>query len=471
MNAATFVGADVTETARALRAGAITSSALTEASLERIAAHDGAINAFVLRDAAGALAAAKAADTDFARGVDRGPMHGVPYALKDIYDVAGLPTTCHSKLRIGEVAEVDSAVAAKFRAAGAVLLGKLGTFEFALGGPSFDLPFPPARNPWNLTRQTGGSSAGSAAAIAAGYVAVAPGSCTTGSIRGPAAWCGAVGLKPTFGRVSRRGVFPLAWTLDHCGPLTRRVRDAAIALTIMAGYDPEDEGSVDTPVGDYLGALEKGVAGLRIGAPRHFYEASPQLTDAARATILLAFALLESEGARVHDVALSDYALYAGCGRVLMTAEAFAIHRRALARRFSDYGEIAARRFAIGAVVVAADYMDTLALRKRLAQEVNARLEHVDVIVTAISLAPPPPLLEPGTSLGAAPLQASPWNVTGHPAVSVPMGLDAEGLPLAVQIVGRRFDEATVLRVARALERASGWETIALPLLSAAPLP
>ena len=206
--------------------------------------------------------------SDFARGVDRGPMQGIPHALKDIYDTAGIRTTCHSKLRVDNVPKEDSVVAAKFAKQGAVLLGKLSTHEFALGGPSFDLPFPPARNPWNRDHAPGGSSSGSGAAVAAGLVRMAMGSDTGGSIRGPAAYCGTIGLKPTYGLVSRIGVFPLSWALDHCGPLAWTVEDAAIAMEAVTGYDPRDSASVNRPAPDFRGQLQGGVQGLRIGVPQ-----------------------------------------------------------------------------------------------------------------------------------------------------------------------------------------------------------
>src|SRR5579871_6090072 len=260
-----------------LRSGKLTSMALTEHALDRIKTIDPLISSFVTLTAEGALKDAAAADADFAGGVDRGPMQGIPHALKDIYSTAGVRTTCHSKLLIDNVPNEDSVVAAKFKAQGAVLLGKLATHEFAIGGPSFDLPFPPSRNPWNVEHVTGGSSSGSATAIAARMVRVAMGSDTGGSIRGPAAWCGLSGIKPTYGRVSRRGVFPLSWTLDHCGPLSRSVADSAITLGIIAGHDPLDPASADVPVGDYLGDLDKGVGGLRIGVPRGFFQTAPAL--------------------------------------------------------------------------------------------------------------------------------------------------------------------------------------------------
>ena len=221
-----------------------------------------------------ALADAERADRELAAGIDKGPMHGIPYGLKDIYDTAGIRTTCHSKLLVDNVPREDSVVEAKLKAGGAVLLGKLATHEFAIGGPSFDLPFPPARNPWNVDHFTGGSSSGSAAAVAAGFTRMAMGSDTGGSIRGPAFYCGIVGLKPTYGRVSRRGVFPLSYTLDHCGPLTWTVEDAALAMQVIAGHDPQDPASADVPVGDFTQELGRDLAGLRLAYPRSFFAQS-----------------------------------------------------------------------------------------------------------------------------------------------------------------------------------------------------
>ncbi|MBL0936816.1 MAG: amidase [Rhizobiaceae bacterium] len=447
---------------RALRDGSVTSVQLTQAAFDRIALGDSAIHAFVHLDAQAALAGARSADASFASGVDRGPLQGIPYALKDIYDAAGMPTGCQSRLRSDHVAKRDSAVAARFRAAGAVLLGKLDTFEFALGGPSEDLPKPMARNPWNIGHAAGGSSSGSGAAVAAGFVPVATGTCTAGSIRGPAAWCGVVGMKPTFGRVSRRGVYALAPSLDHCGPLARSVRDAAHALAVMAGHDPEDPSSVDVPVADYAAGLEDGVEGLRIGVPYDFFASDPSLTDDARQGIARAEELLRKAGAQVQRVSLPDYKTFLACGRVLLAAESFAVHRDDLAVRLSDYGVVAARRFAIGATVSAADYIATLELKRRLTAAMDEALGECDLILTAVSLTTAP-RLDMSTRPTAWPLQSTPFNVTGHPAASVPVGLGADGLPLAVQIAGRRWDEAVVLRACRVIERDSGWAAKPLP--------
>jgi aspartyl-tRNA(Asn)/glutamyl-tRNA(Gln) amidotransferase subunit A len=457
----------IAEMGRALRAGQATAEQLARDALARVAARDGALHAFVLVTHERALEDARRADAELRTGRDRGPLHGIPHALKDIYDTAGIRTTCHSRLRIDNVPAVDSAVAAKFAEAGAVLLGKLATHEFAIGGPSFDLPFPPSRNPWNVEHVTGGSSSGSATAIAARMVRVAMGSDTGGSIRGPAAWCGLAGIKPTYGRVSRRGVFPLSWTLDHCGPLARSVEDCAITLQILAGYDPEDAASADVPVPDYHAGLERGVSGLRVGIPRAFFAAASATMPEVVAGIDRTATQLRAAGALVEPITLPDYGLFAASGRVIMMAEAFAIHEADMQNRLLDYGEITAGRFILGAAITAADYINALRARRELTDAVNVALQRYDVLLTASALNTAPRFDAPVDALSSAsPMQTIPFNVTGHPAMSVPIGLAPSRLPLSVQVVGRPFDEAMVLRVGRAIERLSSWESVALPSYS-----
>jgi aspartyl-tRNA(Asn)/glutamyl-tRNA(Gln) amidotransferase subunit A len=450
---------------RALRDGSVSSEQLTRDALGRIGTLDAGLHAFVLLTADRALADATRADRELKSGVDRGPLHGVPHALKDIYDTGGIRTTCHSKLRLDNVPADDCVVAAKFAAGGAVLLGKLATHEFAIGGPSFDLPFPPARNPWNVEHVTGGSSSGSATAIAARMVRVAMGSDTGGSIRGPAAWCGLAGIKPTYGRVSRRGVFPLSWTLDHCGPLARSVEDAAITLGVIAGHDPADPASADVPVRDYLTDLNKGVSGLRVGIPQAFFQTAPAATSDVLAGIERTADLLRAAGATVEDITLPDYALFAAAGRIIMMGEAYAIHEANMRSRLLDYGEITANRFVLGATVLAADYINALRARRELTDAVNAALSRYDVVLTASALCPAPRFDAPVDAMSSAsPMQTIPFNVTGHPAMSVPVGIASDGLPIGVQVAGRPFDEAMVFRVCRAVEVLSGWENVALPV-------
>jgi aspartyl-tRNA(Asn)/glutamyl-tRNA(Gln) amidotransferase subunit A len=455
----------IAEMGRALRDGSVTSEQLTNDALARVAAGDPGLHAFVLLTRDRALADARRSDSELKANIDRGPFHGIPYALKDIYDTGGIRTTCHSKLRVNNVPAADSEVAAKITEAGGVLLGKLATHEFAIGGPSFDLPFPPARNPWNVDHVTGGSSSGSATAIAARMVRMAMGSDTGGSIRGPAAWCGLAGIKPTYGRVSRRGVFPLSWTLDHCGPLSRSVEDSAITLGILAGYDPADPASADVPVSNYVRDLDKGVSDLRIGIPRAFFQNASAVTPDVLAGIDRTADQLRAAGATVEDIALPDYALFAAAGRVIMMAEAYAIHEADLRTRLLDYGEITANRFVLGAAITAADYINALRARRELTDAVNAVLSRYDVLLTASALCTAPRFDAPVDALSSAsPMQTVPFNVTGHPAMSVPIGLASDGLPIGVQIVGRPFDEAMVFRVSRAVEVLSGWETVALPI-------
>src|SRR5436309_3269731 len=252
---------------------------LTDALIARVEALDPQLNAFLLPTPEKAREQAKAAEREIMAGNYRGPLHGIPFGLKDIYATAGIRTTSHSKICENLVPAEDATTVSKLYQAGGVLLGKLATHEFAIGGPSFDLPFPPARNPWNPEHITGGSSSGSGTSIAARMVRMAMGSDTGGSIRGPAAWCGTVGIKATYGRVSRRGVFPLSWTLDHIGPLSRSVEDAAITLRVLAGHDPQDPASADVPVPDYGTDMDKGVAGLRIGIPRAFFATAQATTQ------------------------------------------------------------------------------------------------------------------------------------------------------------------------------------------------
>jgi aspartyl-tRNA(Asn)/glutamyl-tRNA(Gln) amidotransferase subunit A len=447
----------IADAGRKLRDGSITSTALTEDALSRIAAIDPALDSFITVTADRARADAVAADAAFAKGIDNGPMQGVPYALKDIYDTAGIRSTCHSKLRLDHVPAADSVVESKFKAQGAVLLGKLATHEFALGGPSFDLPFPPARNPWNREHIPGGSSSGSGAAVAAGLVRMAMGSDTGGSIRGPAAYCGTVGLKPTYGLVSRRGVFPLSTTLDHCGPLSWTVEDSAIALQTIAGYDALDPASVDIPIPNYLDGLDRGVDGLRIGLPRHFFAKTEDVSAEVVAAIDSAAERLVKLGAAIEEITLPDYDLFNACGRIIMYTEAFAIHEQDYQRRPLDFGQLTYLRMTLGAFVTGADIQQAMRLRRELSRAVNLQFKNYDALITASALIPAPAFadLDPN-SPPLWPIQTMPFNVTGNPAMSIPTGFSASGLPLSMQIVGRAFDESMVLRIGAAFESATG---------------
>jgi len=449
----------VAEAGRALRAGTLRSTALTEHALARIAALDPLLHSFLLVTRQRAMADAERADRELAAGIDKGPMHGIPYGLKDIYDTAGIRTTCHSKLLIDNVPREDSVVEAKLKAGGAVLLGKLATHEFAIGGPSFDLPFPPARNPWHVDHFTGGSSSGSAAAVAAGFIRVAMGSDTGGSIRGPAFYCGIVGLKPTYGRVSRRGVFPLSYTLDHCGPLTWTVEDAALVMQVIAGHDPQDPASADVPASDYAQELGRDLAGLRIAYPRSFFAQSEGISEEVIASLDAAAQQVAQLGAAVDEITLPDFELFNSCGRVIAAAEAYAVHEQDLLTRPRDYGRYTYQRMMIGATLSAADLVQALRLRSELTTLVNREvLKMHDAMITANGLSAAPRFDEfhPDVPPKMA-VQTMPFNVTGNPVLAIPTGFSASGLPLGMQIVGRAFDEATVLRIGAAYEAAAGW--------------
>lgn len=449
----------IAEAGAKLRSGEITSMALTEDALGRIGKLDKQIDSFLLVTRERALADAAAADKAFKAGVDKGPMQGIPYGLKDIYETAGIRTTCHSKVLLDHVPKEDSVVGARLAAGGGVLLGKLATHEFAFGGPSFDLPFPPARNPWNRDCIPGGSSSGSGAAVAAGMTRMAMGSDTGGSIRGPAGYCGTVGLKPTYGLVPRRGVFPLSYTLDHCGPLTWSVEDTAITMQVIAGYDAKDPGSAHVPIPDYRATLGWGVQGLKIALPRHFYVKAPGVSEEVIAAIDRTAEALAKAGAKVEEVTLSDYALYNACGRVIITAESYAIHEQDLQKRPLDYGRYTFMRMGLGATLSSADLTQALRLRRELAQELNnGLLSRFDAVITASTLAPAARFDEadPATPPNF-PIQTMPFNVTGNPAMSVPTGLSRSGLPLSLQVVGRPFDEPMVLRIGAEIERITGF--------------
>jgi aspartyl-tRNA(Asn)/glutamyl-tRNA(Gln) amidotransferase subunit A len=447
-----------TQIAEAYAAKTLTPLRLVTDLLERIEVLDPKLNAFIRLDAEAALRAAEQATAELAAGRGRGPLHGVPVGIKDIINVAGLPTTCHSKILVNNVAKADAVVIQKLRQAGAIIMGKLSTHEFAIGGPSFDLPFPPARNPWNRDHHPGGSSSGSGAGVAAGFFPLALGTDTGGSVRNPASACGIVGLKPTYGLVSRRGVFPLSFTLDHVGPLTRTVADNALLLDAIAGHDPADPGSAATPAHGFGRLLDRGVRDLRIGFVRHFHErdlpAHPEvaaaLDDVAR--------VLQAEGAQVRTVTLPALTEFAGINRVILCSEAWSIHAPWLRERPGDYGALARRRLLPGAFMTAGDYVGAQRRRGEVIAAVEDRLRDFDVLLCASSMDPPSRMDDVEETARTYPRQArTPFNVTGHPALAMMAGLSHEGLPVSVQFAGRYFDDATVLRVAAAYERAAGW--------------
>jgi aspartyl-tRNA(Asn)/glutamyl-tRNA(Gln) amidotransferase subunit A len=434
---------------------------LIESRLARIERLDDKLHSFirVLREPA--LAAARAAEAEIMAGNYRGPLHGIPIGLKDIYETKGVPTTGHSKILIDHVPRQDATSVRLLTDAGAIVLGKLATHEFALGGPSFDLPWPPARNPWNTSRFTGGSSSGTGAAVAAGLVLGGTGSDTGGSIRGPAAFCGLAGLKPSYGRISRVGILPLAFSLDHAGPMAWTAEDCAIMLQAMAGHDPADPASADRAVPDYRAALSGDIKGLRIGLIRHFYENDNPADEATRQGIAAAVKVFEGLGCSVRKLRLSPLAEWAACGVMIMLSEAYAIHQATLRERFGDYGEMFRDRMALAALVSAGDYVQAVRRRRELAAEFATAMADLDLVITAAAPGEAPAIDAVGKfSTFERPMLTMPFNVTGTPAMSVCCGYSAARLPLAFQLAGKPYDELTVLRAAHAYERATPWRSV-----------
>ncbi len=448
----------VAEASRLIERRQLSPVELTQAFLDRAQSLDPQLNAFLLSTADKALAQARDAEAEISAGRWRGPLHGMPFALKDIFSTAGLRTTGHSRVCADVVPTHDAAAVTRLYEAGGVLLGKLATHEFAHGGPSFDLPWPPARNPWDTGHFTGGSSSGSGAAVAAGLTPAALGTDTGGSIRLPAALCGIVGLKPTYGLVSRRGVFPNSFTFDHAGPMAWTVADCAAVLAVIAGHDPGDPASADRAVPDYAGSLGGDLRGMRIGVVRHFHETDIDTAPEVVAAFETALDVLRSLGAAVEDVRLRPAKQYSDVKITIAESELFNVHAAALRARPGDFGEDFLGRV-LGAVLISgADYMDAQRERRLMLSELRPVWQRCNALVTPTAPGPAPAFGEWRTvSFLQKASFTTPWNVSGGPALSQCMGFSSGGLPLALQVAGRPFDDATVLRIGHAYERATGW--------------
>jgi aspartyl-tRNA(Asn)/glutamyl-tRNA(Gln) amidotransferase subunit A len=437
----------------------ITSSELTEGYLARIERLDNALSAFITVTAERARADARRADEELARGVSRGPLHGIPIALKDLYDTAGIRTTCHSRAFLDRVPDQDAEVVGRLREAGTVLLGKLAMHEFATGAPDLDGPFPVARNPWNTERQPGGSSSGSGAGVAAGLCAAALGSDTGGSIRWPATWCGIVGHKPTFGLVSRRGVVALSWSLDHVGPMARTVEDNAIMLQVLAGHDPEDAASARVPIPHYREALAATIEGVRVGVPWSHIEAT---RDRLHPEVLRSFesALddLVDLGVTLSAVQLPYADVIAEVATHISTSEGFAFHEARLKEDPQKFGPGARNRFLQGALRSAADYIQALRARDVIRRATTELMHSVDIIALPTSPVPPTRFDDPA-AYGPPTTYTRLANMTGQPSVSVPCGFTGDGLPIGLMLTGRAFEDDLVLRVAHHYERSHEWHT------------
>ena len=440
------------ELASGYRKKAFSPVEVTQHLLNRIDALNPKYHAFIEVDHEGALAAARQAEHEIAAGRALGPLHGVPIGIKDIIDIAGQKTTCHSNIMLEHRASEDAQVIRKLRAAGVIFMGKLALHEFAIGGPAFDLPFAPARNPWNLAHHPGGSSSGSGAALAAGLVPLALGTDTGGSIRNPAACCGIVGLKATYELVSRRGVYTLSSTMDHVGPMARTVQDTGLLLNAMA----EPQGDQVAP--DYAGDLQRGVKGLRVGYVRHFHETDEVAHPEVAAALDQAAKVLSSLGAVVTDVTLPALNDFLVSQKFLMMAEGWAVHEKWLRERPQDYSQMSRRKLLTGAFVTGAEYVQSMQKRGLLIDAVDRLFNDYDVLLVANSMDPACRIDDEAEVVRTYTRQARmPFNLTGHPALALMTGLSSGGLPLSMQLVGKSFNEKMVLRVAAAYEQATQW--------------
>ncbi len=434
---------------------------LTRAYLDRIEKHDGACRCYltVLRDEA--LAAAKTAEREIGQGHYRGPLHGIPIALKDLIQTKGVRTTCGSPILKDWIPDSDARVTVRLREAGAILLGKLNLHEFAFGPTGVNPHCGTPHNPWGTNRMPGGSSSGSGAGVAGFLCAGALGTDSGGSVRIPASLCGIVGLKPTYGRVSRAGVVPLAWSLDHIGPMTRTVADAALMLHVLAGPDPADPTAVPVAVPDYRAALAEGPRGLRIGVVRNvFFE---RLDPDVRAAVEAAIEAMQRLGVSVKEVQLNTLSHAGPAVFAIISAEAMAYHAPTLKTRAAEYGEDVRVRLLAGQFVLATQYLDSQRARQVVRAEFDAVLRDCDALVM-----PTTPIAAPLNSDRTQEVEGAtedvrawltrctrPINLTGHPALSIPCGLTRAGLPVGLQLVGRYFDEATLLRLGAAYEGVS----------------
>jgi aspartyl-tRNA(Asn)/glutamyl-tRNA(Gln) amidotransferase subunit A len=436
---------------------------LTQAALERISALNPRLNAFitVLQDRASA--AAKTAEQEMMSGQKRGPLHGIPIALKDLCATKGVRTTAGSKILRDYIPTDDATVTRRLAEAGTILLGKTHMNEFAYGPDGDNGHYGRVRNPWDLERITGGSSSGSGAALAASLCLGALGSDTGGSIRIPAALCGIAGLKPTYGRISRYGLTPLSWSLDHAGPMAKTVEDVALLLQAMAGYDAKDPGSARRPVPDYAAALSGDVRGLRIGIPREYF--FDLIDPEIEATVRRAIEGLRSLGASLHDVSWPALRYVTLAALILVLVEASAFHDTWIRTRPEDYSPDIALRLKWGLLLPTSAYLKAQRLRTLLCREAVQLWRQVDVLVTPATILAAPHPSDTHVHIGDRQLSTReamlrpmrPFNLTGLPAMSIPCGFTSTGLPIGLQIAGKPFDEATVLRVAHAYEQHTDW--------------
>ena len=450
----------IAEAAKLIAARKLSPVELTKACFDRIRKLDGTLHAFILPTEERAMKEAAAAEAAIMQAGPKGKLHGIPIGLKDIVDTAGIPTTCQSRLLEGNVPDTDATCAALLAQAGTVMMGKLTTHEFADGGPSFDLPAPPARNPWDTAHFTAGSSSGTGAAVAAGMILGGIGTDTGGSIRGPSALCGIAGIKPTYGLVSRAGVAPAAFSLDHIGPMAWTAEDCAIMLQALAGYDPKDPASAKRPIPDYTAALGTGLKGVRVGVIRHFHETDHAVAAATQRGIDNALTVFRDAGAVVRDVTLSPLQDWHACGSLISITERAAAYEEWARTRLGEFSERVQRRLMLGAFVSGVDYVQAVRRRRELRAELQASMKDLDVVITAGAPGEAPKLdAIPKWDLFEKPNFTMPFNVSGYPAMCVCSGFGQGGLPVSLQIVGKPFAEPTVFRVADAFEKATDFRS------------
>lgn len=430
---------------------------LTQAHIERIEQLNQLLNCFITRTFEAALNSARQAEADIQHGNYRGALHGIPIALKDLYETRGVRTTAGSKFFRNHIPDADCAVVEKLNTAGAINLGKLNLHEIALGVTNDNPHFGAARNPWNTDCITGGSSGGSGAALAAELCVGSLGTDTGGSIRIPSSLCGVVGLKPTYGRVSTRGVIPLSWNLDHAGPMARRVRDAGIILQTIAGYDPNDPYSVNMPVDDYLAQIEHGVAGWRVAfvSRGHFAEADTQVLSHVRE----AASVFESLGARVEEVEIEIANDLWRANGTMTTADGAAFHRERMQAHPQDFGSDVFARLTSGANATSSDYILARRTQSLARRWFENFFQTYDILLVPTTPAAAP-VRDSADAVETARLLTrftAPFNLTGLPALSVPCGFTQSGLPIGLQIVSRRWAEAQVLQAGFAYEQATDW--------------
>ena len=447
------------EAGQLMRSRQLSPVELLRACQDRIEATDDRLHSFVTMMNDEAMEQARTAEAEMLQGNYRGPLHGIPFALKDLYDTAGTRTTSGSYVDLERVPTVDATTTARLKEAGGILVGKLAMHEFALGGPDWSTPFEPARNPWNLDHITGGSSSGTGSAVASGQVMGGLGSCTGGSIRGPASYCGIVGIKATYGRVSRAGVVTLSWSQDHAGPMTWNVEDSAYMLQAIAGHDPKDPTSSRAPVPDYSASLREGIKGVTIGLPRHyFFDPDPSVSPETVAVVEKAVAELEGLGASIREVSLPSLDYVRAANSVIMVSEAYAYHEPNLKTIPEKFGDIVRSRFRTGGLLSAGDYLQAQRVRKWARREFAEVMKTVDFLVTPTMTTPAPAFegYDPTSTVRGRSFTA-PFNVTGLPAISVPCGFTEAGLPVGMQIAGKPFDEPGVFQAAYTYQQHAGW--------------